>query len=121
MTAGRKLLDKLDDDGPRVFTPDGRRIRGRTPYERAALAEARRMRAAGERVGHVVPPLVAAALDIDRVAKVAAHLRFVLAEIGVGHLSVTATMRDQLEAAAVALEVLRDEPTPIDLDRLEPR
>ena len=117
----RKRYNEFDDEGPQVFTPDGRRIRGRTPYERAALAEARRMRAAGERVGHVVPPPVAAALDIDRVAKVAANIRFVLAEIGVGHLSVTATMRDQLEAAAVALEVLRDEPAPINLDRLEPR
>lgn len=114
-------FDEFDDAGPRVTDPRGRRIRGRTPYERGALAEARRMRAAGERVGHVDPPPVAAALDLDRVAKVAAHLRFVLVEIGAGHLSAAPTMRDRIEAAAVALEVLRDEPAPIDLDRLEPR
>lgn len=114
----RKRYDEFDDDGPRVFTPDGRRIRGRTPYERAALTEAGRMRAAGEVLGHVEPPPVAAALDLNRIEKVAAQLRFVLTEIDARHLSAAPTMRDQLEAATVALEVLRDEPAPIDLDRL---
>ena len=114
----RKLLEQLDDDGPRVFTPNGRRIRGRTPYERAALAEARRMRAAGEPVGRVVPPPVAEALDLERVAEVAAHLRMVLAEVGAGHLDAAPAMRVRIEAAAVALEALRYEPAPVDLDRL---
>lgn len=114
----RKQYDEFDDEGPRVFTPDGRRIRGRTPYERAALAEARRMRAAGERVGHVDLPPVAAALDLEQVSDVAAHLRAVLAQIGAGHLSAAPAVRDQLEAAAVGLEALRDEPAPVDLDRL---
>ena len=48
----------------------------------------------------------------------AAHLRAVLAQIGAGHLSAAPTVRDRLEAAAVALEVLCGEPAPIDLDRL---
>lgn len=51
----RRKLDELDDAGPRVFTPDGRRIRGRTLWERHVLATARRMRKAGEKVGQVEP------------------------------------------------------------------
>jgi hypothetical protein len=116
----RKRYDEFDD-GVRVTDPRGRPITGRTPYERAALAEARRMRTAGEVVGHVDPPPVAAALDLDRVARVAAHLRVVLAQIDAGHLSAAPTMLGRIEAAAVALEALRDEPAPIDLDRLEQR
>lgn len=76
------------------------------------------MRAAGEVVGHVNPPPVAAALDLDRVARVAAHLRGVLAEIGANHLHAAPSMRARIEAATVALEALRNEPAPIDLDRL---
>jgi hypothetical protein len=51
----------------------------------------------------------------------AAHLRGVLAEIDAGHVSADPTMRDQLEAAAIALEALHDVPAPVDLDRLERR
>jgi hypothetical protein len=101
--------------------PRDRPITGRTEWERAVIAKARHMRATGEVVGHVDPPPVAEALNLDQVAEVAAHLRVVLAEIVAGHLSAAPTMRDQLEAAAVALEALRDEPAPVDLDRLEQR
>ena len=45
----------------------------------------------------------------------------VLGQVDAGRLDVTPTMRDRLEAAAVALEVLRDEPAPVDLDRLTDR
>jgi hypothetical protein len=116
----RKLLDKLDDDGPRVFDPQGRRIRGRTPWERAVLEEARRMRATGQTVGHVDPP-PAAAVDLDQVAEVAARLRAVLAQVDAGRLDATPASRARIEAAAVALEAIHDEPAPVDLDRLERR
>jgi hypothetical protein len=113
--SGRKLLD---DDGPRVFDSRGRRIRGRTPWERAVLQRAREMRAAGQQVGQVGPLPLADALDVGRVAKVAAHLRLVLADVDAGRLDATPRMRTRLEAAAVALEALGDEPAPVDLDRL---
>jgi hypothetical protein len=118
MTTVRKLLDMFDDDGPRVVDPRGRRIRGRTPWERAVLEEARRMRKAGETVGQVVPPPVAAALDVEKLAEVAARLRRVLAEVDAGRLDATPTMRARIEAAAVALEAIHDEPAPVDLDQL---
>jgi hypothetical protein len=114
----RKLLDQLDDDGPRVFTPDGRRIRGRTEWERHVLREAGRMRAAGEVVGQVGPMPVAAALDLEQIAKLAAHLRMVLGQIDAERLDASPAMRNRIEGAAVALEAIRDEPAPVDLDRL---
>jgi hypothetical protein len=89
---------------------EGRPLRGRTPWQRAAIETARRMRAAGQKVGQVVPPPVADALDLERVTKLAAHLRLVLADVDAGRLDATPTMRTRLEAAAAALEALRDEP-----------
>jgi hypothetical protein len=117
----RKRPDEFDDDGVRVTDQQGRPIRGRTEWERAVIAEARRMRAASQIVGQVSPPPVAAALDLERLAEVAARLRRVLAEIDAGYLDATPTMRARIEAAAVALEALHDEPAPVDLDRLEQR
>jgi hypothetical protein len=118
MTPVRKLLDMFDDDGPRVFDPRGRRIRGRTPWERAAIAEARQMSAAGRIVGKVSPPPVAAALDLERLAAVTARLRRLLAEVDASRLDDTPTMRARIEAAEVALEAIHNEPAPIDLDQL---
>ncbi|TWF77301.1 hypothetical protein FHX44_113206 [Pseudonocardia hierapolitana] len=115
----RKRPDPFDDDGVRVVDSQGRRLRGRTPVERAAIETARRMRKAGQKVGQVDPLPLADGLDLERVAMLAAHLRLVLAQVDAGRLDVTPTMRDRLEAATVALEVLHDEPAPIDLDRLE--
>jgi hypothetical protein len=120
----RKRPDPFDDDddGVRVVDSQGRRLRGRTPWERAALEKkARQMRKAGQKVGRADPLPLADALDLERVAELAAHLRMVLGQVDAGRLDVTPTMRDGLEAAAVALEVLRDEPAPVDLDRLTDR
>jgi hypothetical protein len=114
----RKRYDESDDDGVRVTDQQGRPIRGRNEWERAVLAEARRMRATGQIVGHVDPPPVPAALDLERLAAVAARLRRVLAEVDAGHLDATPTMRARIEAAAVALEALHDHPAPVDLDQL---
>jgi hypothetical protein len=77
------------------------------------------MRATGETAGHVDPPPADTALDLDQVADVVAHLRAVLAQVDASRLNAASTRPDQLEAAAVALEAIRDEPAPIDLDRLE--
>jgi hypothetical protein len=115
----RKLPDPFDeDDGVRVVDSRGRRLRGRTPVERAAIEAARRMRAAGQKVGQVDPLPLADALDLERVTKVAAHLRLVLADVDAGRLDAIPTMRTRLEVAAAALEALGDEPAPVDLDQL---
>jgi hypothetical protein len=111
----------VDDGGMRVVDSQGRRLRGRTPWERAALEEARRMRKAGQKVGRVDLLPLADALDLERVAKLAAHLRLVLGQVDAGRLDAAPTMRARIEGAAAALEALRDELAPVDLDRLEGR
>lgn len=68
---GRKRLFKLDD--VRVSDPQGRRITGRTPWERHVPTAARRMRAAGETVGQVGPMPLTAAPDLEQLGEVAAH------------------------------------------------
>jgi hypothetical protein len=118
----RKRTDPFDDDDRvRVVDSRGRRLRGRTPWERAVLEEARRMRQAGQKVGRVDPPPLADALDLERVAKLAAHLRMVLSQVDAGQLEATPASRARIEAAAVALEAIHDAPAPVDLDRLESR
>jgi hypothetical protein len=115
----RKRPDLFDDDdGVRVFDSQGRRLRGRTPVERAAIEKARQMRKAGQKVGRVDPLPLADGLDLERVTKLAAHLRLVLADVDAGRLDATPTMRTRLEAAAAALEALHDEPAPVNLDEL---
>jgi hypothetical protein len=64
----------------------------------------------------VSPPPVAAALNLERLAAVAARPRRVLAEVDAGHLDATPAPRARIEAAAAALEGLHDEPAPVDLD-----
>jgi hypothetical protein len=115
---GRKRPDEFDDY-VRVFDHRGRRLRGRTDWERAAIAEARRMRAAGQIVGQVGPLPVAAALDIEQLAELAARMRRLLAEVDAGRLDATPASRARIEA--VALEALHDEPAPVDLDQLDRR
>ena len=114
-----RLPDESDD--VRVFDQRGRRMRGTTAAERAVLEQARRMRAAGEPVGQVIAVPVADALDRERVNRLAAHLRAILTEVDAGRLDASPTLRARIEAAAVALEAIHDEPALVDLDGLAGR